>query len=204
MSPLSVLTPTGARPEAFAQCVQYMRAQAYRGPVRWVVVDDGPMPEPTPYVDGWEIIHIRPWPRWEPGQNTQARNLLAGLDHVTDRVVIVEDDDAYAPWWLSACADWLEIDAMVGESHAIYHHTNGAVRECGNDAHASLCSTALAGSAINDLRLICETQKKAIDFTLWKSRPGRLYPPEPRGVTGIKGYPGRPGIGAGHRMRAPA
>lgn len=197
---LSVLTPTGARPEAFAACVAQMMAQTYAGPVRWVIVDDGPEPMPTPQIGGWDVVHLRPEPFWAPGQNTQHRNMAAGLDHVTDRVVIVEDDDAYAPWWLERCAEWLELDDLVGESHSIYRHLNGATLECRNDKHASLCSTAVRGTALDALRRIVGESRRMIDLTLWREVPGRLYPPEPRGVTGIKGYPGRPGIGCGHRL----
>ena len=117
---LSVLTPTGARPEAFAECVRMMSKQDYTGPVRWVIVDDGLEKMPTPKIDGWEVLHIRPEPLWKPGDNTQSRNLLAGLDYCTDRIVIVEDDDAYADWWLSFCAEKLEKHDLIGESHALY------------------------------------------------------------------------------------
>jgi len=198
---LTVLTPTGARPEAFAACVALMRGQTHPGPVRWVIVDDGPEPMPVPAIAGWEIVHVRPWPLWAPGQNTQARNLAAGLDRVTDRVVVVEDDDWYAPWWLARCAEWLEADELVGEAPSLYRHRNGAERDMGNTGHASLCSTALKGAAIAEMKRICAEGGTGIDIRLWR-RGGRLYPPTPRGVVGIKGWPGRPGIGVGHRMRA--
>ena len=34
-----------------------------------------------------------------------------------DRVGIVEDDDAYASWWLERCDTWLDGHDLVGESH---------------------------------------------------------------------------------------
>ena len=37
---------------------------------------------------------------------------------------------------------------------------------------------------------------EVIDLTLWRSLPGRLY--STRHVVGIKGMPGRGGIGCGH------
>lgn len=199
---LSVLTPTGDRPDAFADCIEMMRAQDYRGPVRWVVVDDGHEMTPTPEIEGWEVVHLRPFPRWRKGQNTQARNLLIGLHHVTDRVVVVEDDDSYAPWWLSRCDAWLDAADLVGEAPSLYRHLNGREKNMGNTEHASLCSTALKGPAIADLRRVCREQLKFIDMRLWRDFAGskRIHPPEPRGVVGIKGRPGRPGIGIGHRL----
>ena len=200
---LTVLTPTGARPEAFAACVEMMLAQTHEGPVRWIVVDDGEQPMPTPEVDGWKVLHIRPEPIWQPGQNTLARNILAGLPHCTDRVVIVEDDDAYAPWWLTRCAERLNEADLIGEGHSLYRHrVSGRTQDMGNGNHASLCSTAMKGPTVDALRRACEQGPTGIDLRLWRDFTGskRLYRPEPRGVTGIKGWPGRPGIGVGHRL----
>lgn len=199
---LTVLTPTGARPEAFAACVDMMAAQDYDRPVRWVIVDDGPEPMPTPTIYGWEVLHVRPFPLWKPGDNTQSRNMLFGLQFATERVAIVEDDDAYADWWLAKCDEWLNSHDLVGESNSIYVHKNGNEKLCNNRKHASLCSTAVKGAGVDALRQACINGPKFIDMALWKSftGPKALYPPSPRGVTGIKGWPGRPGIGAGHRL----
>ena len=201
---ITALTPTGARPEAFAACVEQMRAQDHPGPVRWVIVDDGPEPEPRDrdWPEGWSIIVVRPKPVWEPGENTLARNLVAGLARCTQRVVIVEDDDCYATWWLRQCDAWLDTHDLVGEAPSLYRHRNGRERLMGNTDHASLCSTALRGPALDALRRSCEQGAKGIDLRLWRDFGGskRLYPPQPRGVTGIKGYPGRPGLGVGHRL----
>lgn len=199
---LSVLTPTGARPEAFANCVEYMQAQTFTGAVRWIIVDDGPEAMPTPQVKGWQVAHIRPCPLWQPGQNTQARNLLEGLALVDpgDRVVIVEDDDQYAPWWLEQVAEWLDTDDLVGEGGSVYVNLKtGNRKKCNNTAHASLCQTAVKGFGIEALRKACLTGPKFIDVNLWRSMKGRVYPYQ-GGVLGVKGYPGRPGIGIGHRL----
>lgn len=200
---ISLLTPTGGRPEAFAACVKMIEAQDYPCPFRWVVVDDGPEPVPAPIVRGCEVVYERPEPLWQPGQNTQARNILAGLKHCTGQVVMIEDDDAYAPWWVSQCANWLRHVDLVGECDSLYvNRETGNRRAMGNTKHASLCSTALKGAAILALKAICEEGGKGIDVRLWRGFQGskRLYQPEPRGVTGIKGWPGRPGIGVGHRL----
>lgn len=200
---LSILTPTGERSEAFSACVDMMRAQTYRRPVKWVIVDDGREAMTLPEIEGWTICQVRPEPYWAPGMNTQARNIMAGLLHVEDRVVLIEDDDEYAPWWLEKCDNWLDHADLVGESHSLYRHRDtGRETEMGNDAHASLCSTAVKGPGREALYRACGSNK-GIDMRLWRSFSGRkrLYAPNPRGVTGIKGWPGRPGIGVGHRLR---
>lgn len=51
-------------------------AQDYKGPVRWVIVDDGKEAQPVTFQrDDWTLEVIRPTPFWRQGQNTQARNL---------------------------------------------------------------------------------------------------------------------------------
>lgn len=196
---LSVLTATGARPEAFAKCVEWMQAQDYEGRVRWIIVDDGPEAMETPVVFGWQIVHIRPCPLWQPGQNTQARNLLEGLKLCGDRVAIVEDDDQYAKWWLERVNEWLDHDDLVGEAPSIYRK-GSTERKMNNKTHASLCATAFKGKVVRAVfEDICRKNKTGIDMKLWRACKGRLYP-QKGGVIGIKGYPGRPGIGVGHRL----
>lgn len=68
---LTLVTATGARPEAWALCERWMLRQTFAGPVRWVIVDDGPEPQPITFRRaGWELVLIRPAPFWRPGQNT--------------------------------------------------------------------------------------------------------------------------------------
>lgn len=199
---ITALTPTGARPEAFAACVEYMRAQTVSA--RWVIVDDGPEPMPTPQIDGWEIVHLRPDPLWQPGQNTQARNLLHGMPYCTGRVAVIEDDDAYSPDWLATCDRWLDSADLVGECMSLYRHRDtGRETHCSNKSHASLCSTAMKGDALSVFAEVCRSGTKFIDIRLWaaKSITKALHKPAPRRVTGIKGWPGREGIGIGHRLK---
>lgn len=199
---ITALTPTGARPEAFAACVEQMRAQTI--PARWVIVDDGPEPMPTPQIEGWDVVHLRPEPLWQLGQNTQARNLLHGLPYCTGRVAVIEDDDAYASDWLETCDRWLNDADLVGECLSLYRHRDtGRETHCSNKNHASLCSTAMKGDAISFFAEVCRSGPKFIDIRLWanKSITKALHKPDPRRVTGIKGWPGREGIGIGHQLR---
>lgn len=199
---LTLLTATGARPEAWAICEQLMAAQDYAGPVRWVIVDDGEEAQPITFSrEGWELVVIRPEPFWQPGQNTQARNLRAGLAVIEshEHVVVIEDDDHVASDWLSFVAMNLAIAELVGEPRARYY--NLALRrgrQLKNENHASLCSTAMRGSALSEFRKICARSPKFIDIELWGSVKSKFLF-EGKRVTGIKGMPGRGGIGMGHR-----
>jgi hypothetical protein len=200
---VTVITPTGARPEAFAECVKHARSQDYEGEVTWIVIDDGPEAMPTPEVSGWKVIHIRPEPLWQPGQNTQARNMRIGLKLAEGNVIVMEDDDWYAPWWVRSCVERLAHHPLIGESHSEYYNLkSGSVTPCRNARHASLCSTAFRDHITESFLDICQTAHKYLDMVLWRqhAHEGKLYRPEPeRGVRGIKGYPGRPGIGMGHQ-----
>lgn len=199
---LTLLTATGARPEAFALCQRWMAAQTFAGPVRWIVVDDGPEPSPITFKRaGWQIERVRPFPLWKPVDNTQARNLLAGLVLCDrdSRLLIIEDDDHYAPTWLDTCARELERAELVGETKARYYNIASRIgRQLNNTGHSSLCSTAMRGAAIDTFYSICRPGVKFIDMQLWRQHPSKhLF--SGHGVTGIKGLPGRAGIGMGHR-----
>jgi hypothetical protein len=198
---LTLLTATGCRPLAWSLCERWMAAQDYADDVRWIVVDDGEEPlQVSPARAGWTVRVLRPRPYWKAGQNTQARNLLAGLEEAgTGPLVVIEDDDWYAPTWLSVAAEALEHADLVGERRARYY--NLALRrgrQLSNDKHASLCSTAMHGRAIASFRSACALRPKFIDLDLWaRHRSRHLF--DGHRVVGIKGLPGRTGIGMGHR-----
>ena len=198
---LTLLIATGCRPEAWRISEALLERQTYAGPARLVVVDDGPVAQPiTLQRAGWTVEVVRPMPRWEAGQNTQARNLAAGLE-VIDRdelVVCWEDDDYYAPGYLSDVANWLESADLVGECRARYYNVaTGHGRQLGNRQHASLCSTAVKGDGLALLRQAVKRSPKFIDLELWRMF-ARKQLHETRHVVGIKGMPGRGGIGVGH------
>ena len=199
---LTLLTATGARPMAWAICEQLMMLQTFQGPVRWLIVDDGETPQPITFKrDGWTLEVIRPEPFWKTGQNTQARNLLAGLRKIgkNERVVVVEDDDHYGAGYLADVGKWLNNYDLVGEPEARYFNVaTGVGKQLPNKTHASLCSTAAKGPAIQALMQSVLTNHKFIDLALWRSFRGKKYLSKTRHVVGIKGLPGRHGIGAGH------
>lgn len=199
---LHVLTATGARPAAFSLCVRWMARQTYAGRVTWIIVDDGPEPAAIPVMPAnWHVVLIRPAPFWQPGQNTQRRNLAKGLAAVQPggRLVIVEDDDWYAADWLATVAAELERAELVGENDSRYFNVaTGRGKAMHNTKHASLCATAMRGAALETFRQVLRTCERGIDMQLWNRHPSRHLFTGHR-VVGIKGLPGREGIGVGHR-----
>lgn len=196
-----LLTATGNRPAAWAVCERLMMRQDFAHPIHWVVVDDGHDPQPiTALREGWTISVVRRRPFWREGQNTQAQNLLAGLSIVspTDKIAIIEDDDWYATDWLSVVFAELESAELVGECEARYYNiATRKGRQLLNKTHASLCSTALRGRAIESLKTACARSPKFIDLELWRAHKDRRVFRGHR-VVGVKGLPGRAGIGMGH------
>ena len=201
---LTILTATGCRPEAFALTERMMARQTYAGPVRWIIVDDGEEAQPVTFSrPGWTLDLLRPQPFWKPGDNTQARNLLVGLNAVDKdtRLVVIEDDDHYAADWLEVCNTYLDRASFVGETQARYYNVAQRIgRQLNNVRHSSLCSTAMRGTAIDAFRRACQTKQQFIDLDLWRRHRDALLFPGHR-VVGIKGMPGRGGIGMGHSQR---
>ena len=199
---LTLLTATGCRPVAWATCERWMMAQTYKGPVRWVIVDDGEEPQPVTFArEGWTLEVIRPLPYWS-GKNTQARNLREGMKVIADdaRLAIVEDDDYYAPDWLDTVDHRLGPDILFGESHTRYYSLpRMTCREMRNDSHASLCATAMHGKAVSCFRAAVDRGDKFIDLDLWRRYRGHRRLIRTHRVVGIKGLPGRTGIGIGHK-----
>jgi len=202
---LTLLTATGCRPDAWAICEKLMYRQTYQGPVRWIIVDDGEVPQPVTFSrEGWQLDIIRPKPFWTEGQNTQARNLLAGMAEVgpRDLLVIIEDDDYYSAEYLTDVAKWLCHYDLVGEPEARYFNVStGVGKQLPNKRHSSLCSTAMKGLAIHAFGRSVRHNHKFIDLALWRDFRGKKYLSSTHHVVGVKGLPGRLGIGAGHRMQ---
>ncbi len=202
MPDLTLITPTGGRPEAFALCEQYMARQTYDGELDWIVVDDC-LPE-TECTLGQTVI--RPRPVWRSGQNTQCRNLELALavPHLGDKVLFIEDDDWYAPTYVAEMVRRLDHAPLVGEMNAHYYNVRRRCwHMCPNTEHSSLSQTGCRRDEIPSVRAALLTYGQFPDvklFTAAKSK--RLYPYA--GIcVGIKGLPGRPGIGMGHRPKPP-
>lgn len=200
---LTVITLTGDRLVAFDRCVQYMERQTYTGRIQWIVVDDGEAP--VYRCPGWaRYIRLRPQ---RDKRRSFCINLRAALDSLeTDRVLFFEDDDWYSPGYLDKQVSFLSQHEVVGEGLACYYNLPGkCYRQNQNTKHASLCSTSLQGPAALDFlrKIIHGKETTFVDTHLWdKARKFKLrryiYTDE-RLCVGMKGLPGRKGIGSGHR-----
>jgi hypothetical protein len=187
-----------------------MIRQTYQGKVIWIIIDDA-LPRSTdkilPYFrDDWDIIKIYPTPVWS-GQNTQTRNIAVGIQALLNNykreeieaVFIIEDDDYYRPRYIERMMANFNGFSLIGERNTIYYNvlyhrfvTNP------NTIHASLFQTAFK----IDVLPIFEScySLKFMDCAFWSKVQNRHLFYENDLAIGIKGLPGRSGIGAGHSM----
>lgn len=200
-----LISPTGARPIGFTLCTQWMRQQTYEDEVTWIIVDDGIQRStdnvPNNFRDNWTIIKIYPTPFWN-GQNTQSRNIAAGIDALktikdVKAVFIIEDDDYYRPRYLDRMMANLCNYSIIGERNTIYYNVQYRRYVTNpNTIHASLFQTAFK---LELLPLFEQClPNKFIDSVFWQRATNKYIFYENDLAVGIKGLPGRGGIGAGH------
>lgn len=196
---VSLITPTGSRREAFALCERWISQQTYKGPMEWIVIDDG---DPPVTCHLQQLLLRPPW-RWtSSGQPTLPKNLLQGLPHVTSEYLLfIEDDDYYAPGYVATMVQRLSEAALVGEQNAHYYHVGlGAWHICNNTKHSSLCQIGIRAELLDCAIEVCRRGSYWIDLTLCSEvRDRKLFPYSGQAI-GVKGMPGRPGIGVGHRV----
>lgn len=208
---LVALTPTGLRPAPLQALERRLAAAAGAGPDFWVVVDDGDPPSATNRLV--PTRHILRLPSWQPGQITLKENLLKGLQNILQMesenlaVMILEDDDWYSPSYFAGVRRALRIlnTEVIGAPLARYINLRSMhALECRNDSHASLSNTVVRGRGLLKLYQLCEKNADHfLDVPLWdwaiKEGTGSLLPELSPHTVGLKGLPGRTGIGIGHR-----
>jgi len=217
---VTVITLTGDRPLAFALCKLWMSGQTLK-PDQWIVVDDGKTPlVPTP-----EMTYIRREPRRDDPSHTMILNMRAALPAIAgEKILFLEDDEYYAPRYVEEMARRLEEYEVVGIARSKYYHlpTGGFLRHSNMD-HASLAQTGFRGSFLPEFAMLLKGDM-FLDIRIWKkvgntqklkwgeetcvvgerivgNGRGLLFDDgiESNLYVGMKGLPGRMGIGCGHR-----
>lgn len=199
---ITLITPTSGRPLAFKMCEKLMARQTYSGDIQWIVVDDG-VP-PVECTLGQE--YVRRGPSIKPLSSFRD-NYLAAIDLVKhDKVLFIEDDDWYSPDYIEFMSGLLDDFSIVGEAGAKYYNIyNLGYRQLTNVVHCSLCQTGIRFEKFGELfRYNVSTHATMKqDTLLWKfsHESGanlKVFPSSIRSV-GIKGFPGKGGLGVGHR-----
>ena len=210
-----LLTPTGGRQRQFELCMQWMKQQTYSGKVVWVVIDDCE-PKTTDtltedFRDTWSIIKRHPNPLWERGSNTQVRNLRIGIDIVkafpsnwVEAIFIIEDDDYYKPEYLQTMVEMLQGYSVAGEIKTIYYNLKyKTYKDNANINHSSLFQTCFTVDAIPIFEKclnISNRNNSFVDINFFKQAQNVNLFDKGKLAIGMKGMPGRAGIGSGHRV----
>jgi hypothetical protein len=180
-----------------------MSQQTYKGKMQWLVVDDHPV-NPAKLTLGQELVKAPMW--WNPEVNTQRPNMSALLEKVKgDVCLVIEDDEFYAPDYIASMLKLLEVSQVAGLSSSKYYHLHApGFKTLDNTKHAPLCHTALRKEALPLLYEAVHSGHYYFDIELWKKAQAREIPCALLSNTtlsiGIKGMPGRAGLGTGHEL----
>lgn len=201
---ITLLTPTADQPFGFALCEIYMARQELSVDVQWLVVDDGTVPARVTM--GQDYLRRDREAGCSPAQSL-CRNLLFGLPYVRgDALVIIEHDDWYAPRHIAPLLASLERPGVRLAGDGVQRYFNVATRQWRiyKPLGACLCGTAMRPETIPTFEAVLRERLAlnhwGVDGHLWQSVPRAAWAVERRATSiGIKGLPGRPGIGVGHR-----
>jgi glycosyltransferase involved in cell wall biosynthesis len=173
-----------------------------RQPDEWIVADDGEQ-HALLSLGQAHIIQER---RYEKGASLAA-NILAGLERASgDIIVIWEHDDYYAPEHLDLCYNKLcERSGAVGSDVLRYFNVEHRMWIVMQNVGSALCNTAFTKDHADVLKreaeALLETEKHNLDGNFWsKLHFKHKFLHKIPTVVGIKGLPGRAGLGLGHRV----
>lgn len=200
LSDVLLLTPTRDRPLAFSFCERWMARQTYAGDVCWLVVDDGQSPVSPSMGQTHLCIPYR-----ARRKSTLADNLLSASPIVScyEKVIVIEDDDWYAPNYVETILKWLYLSHLVGIKHARYYNLKSLhFFENENEVHSSLCTTAFRRRVtprfVSVVKKCSATQDPFVDMALWNDphtdEKRALYAASDLSC-GLKSWPGTPNLG---------
>lgn len=207
MPEIVLITPTGGRPEAFVMCQQMIQTQTV-SPYRWIIIDDSPNALDRPTTVIGEVMCADK--KWAPGHNTQRENLNQAFETIgepsPDRLIFfIEDDDYYNSKYLEVMSGYLAHINFVGISDSRYYNLMiPGYKYMRNFSHSSLANTGFRDTERNrDLVMqAINSGHYYIDIELWKQVHSRritnVLVSHTNLSIGIKGLPGRRGLGAGH------
>jgi hypothetical protein len=185
-------------------CERWMARQTVKAD-QWLVIDDDRL-HPTKCTMGQEYHRIPETLRW--------LSLPAKIKYIFDNglvkgdvLIVVENDDWYAPDYVEKMVAALKHADLVGEGRAIYYHVRWrSWWEHGNLGHASLCSTAMTRAVYPFLHKLVTKQpdNPFVDCVLWREWKGTkriLGAEDGRRCIGMKCMPGTTGYVGQHTNR---
>jgi len=220
MDQITAITLTGDRLLAFALCQNWMSRQTV-SPDQWIIVDDGKVPCQWLEQKSWKSDGIMNYVRREPmlddPKPTLHINFWCALSLIKgSKIIIIEDDEYYAPSYMEEMSCRLDRYEVVGIMKSKYYNmASGGYCTNTNVARASLAETAFRSSflpefgrllrngivGLSELPAIDRTWLDVLIWKLMRESPadrGFLFIDTNRPLyLGVKGLPGRPGL-VGH------
>lgn len=178
------VTPSGGRPVQLGWCREMMLAQT-RKPDLHIVSEDESLSVPKHFI----------------------KVFTEALDAGAETILLIEDDDHYPPEYVEQYLTVFELGwNYIGSSQTRYY--NLASRSfvlMNHPRRSSACATAFtAKGASLFLRVLEGCNTPFADIEMWKAvQELDTYLFRFPTMTGIKGLPGRPGAGVGHRVALP-
>ncbi len=201
---ITLITPTGDRPEAFELTRRWIESQT-RKANQWIVVDDGIVPLPERLRLGIEYVRRNP----TKGERcTLNINIATALSRVKGRkIFIIEDDDWYGPTYIETMLGYLDTYDLVGEGNARYFNLAAMkYRRIKNAVHISLCQTGFNRSLLSTFEKYIPGDP-FIDKRFWDSVDNKFIFLDLEDKLhlhcSIKGLRGRRGIAVGHNPNDP-
>lgn len=218
---ITAITCTGDRPLCLKFLARWMDHQIVK-PDQWLIIDDGQVG----FKPDVKCDYIRRIPKKEENTHTLLINLEEALPHVKgDIILFMEDDEYYAPKYIQILTEKIKGHEMAGLCKSKYYNLPARRYHIHpNLTHASLAQTGIVKELLPTMKSLLAGDPY-LDIRLWDSirtkndNPGinlRMITPfkeikvgNGRGVlfddgindclyVGMKGMPGRKGIGSGH------
>ncbi|MGR9107779.1 MAG: glycosyltransferase family A protein [Gammaproteobacteria bacterium] len=198
---LQVITPTADQPTGIALLEEFMAGQTIQ-PDEWIVMDDGNVPAMLT-MGQRHIVRKR---RHEGGASLAA-NILSAVEYLDgDIIAIMEHDDFYQKNHLETAVKRLkETNCWATGSYVQrYYYLPGRQFIIMRNIGSALCNTTFRGDLVLYLQDAAMRAFRAkaigVDRLFWERIPKKFW--DSNGTTtmvGIKGLPGRAGLGMGHR-----
>jgi len=215
---ITIITCTGDRPLAFSLCKRWIEQQTIK-PDQWIIIDDGKIAIDVPNLP--YVNYIRREPSSSDPKHTMILNIEKLLQYILgQKIFFIEDDEYYAPMYLEKMSALLDKYEIVGIGRSKYYHLFAATYHIHNNmGHASLAQTCFRSSFLPEVKKVLPGDS-FLDVRIWNIiNPGmtmfketglsELISKDNRGYifddkenylyVGMKGLPGRTGIGAGHK-----
>ena len=216
---IALLTATGDREVAFELCIKWMSEQDYQGDIHWIIVDDGftkateNVLDRTVFDKRFRVsILKRAQGSDEAGPRSMAQNILVGCSEIKEeKILIIEDDDYYHPFYIRDMVNRLTEHELTGTIWQNYYYLPDMTYRTYKNRGSALCSTGFRRNLIFLLQASAhrsfKKNLKGLDAYFWERAIESGYEYEIFDNTkkhlmiGMKGLPGRRGIGIGHHKR---